>query len=233
MNDGARPAISLSSVVRHYDGGRIRAVDGVDLEIARGEWVSLSGPSGCGKSTLLHLIAGLDHPSSGAIVVNGRDVTRNGSLDDFRRKTLGLVFQFHYLLPNFTSLQNVVLAMFGSGRSRAEQRERARQLLEEVGLPGKEGQLPNTLSGGERQRVAIARALANDPPILLADEPTGALDVAATDVILDLFRRIHRDHGVTILLVTHDPRVAAASDRQVFMREGRFVPAAEHHAPPP
>jgi putative ABC transport system ATP-binding protein len=227
MSEAAGPAIVLSGVRRHYEGGRVRAVDGVDLEIARGEWVSLSGPSGCGKSTLLHLIAGLDHPTSGSIRVAGRDVTRDGTLDDFRRRTIGLVFQFHYLLPNFTSLQNVVLAMFGGKRSRSEQRERARQLLEEVGLPGKERQLPGTLSGGERQRVAIARALANDPPILLADEPTGALDAAATGVILELFQRIQREHGTTILLVTHDPLVAGASDRQVFMREGRLVPPVD------
>jgi putative ABC transport system ATP-binding protein len=230
MSNTGGPAIVLSNVTRTYDGGLVRALDGVDLEVARGEWVSLSGPSGCGKSTLLHLTAGLDRPTSGSIHVDGHDIAGQGSLDEFRRATLGLVFQFHYLLPNFSGLQNVLLAMFGSGRSGREKRQRARELLAEVGVAGKEKQRPNTLSGGERQRVAIARALANDPPILLADEPTGALDSSATQVVLELFRRIQRERGVTILLVTHDPVVAATGDRTVYMRDGRVVAsAAEAH----
>jgi putative ABC transport system ATP-binding protein len=221
MNDGN--AIELRGLERTYDGGRVRALDGVDLEVARGEWVSLSGPSGCGKSTLLHLTAGLETPSAGSVVVDGQHIGAHGSLDEFRRKTLGLVFQFHYLLPNFDSMQNVTLAMFGSERSRAEKQARARDLLMEVGVPGKGKQRPGTLSGGERQRVAIARALANDPAVLLADEPTGALDVESTHVVLELFKRIQRERGTTILLVTHDPRVAAAGDRTVHMRAGRIV----------
>jgi putative ABC transport system ATP-binding protein len=217
------PAIELHAVSRHYDRGRVHALDGVDLTVARGEWVSLSGPSGCGKSTLLHVTAGLERPSTGSVRVNGQDVVEDGSLDSFRRDTLGLVFQFHYLLPNFSSLQNITLAMFSGRLGRSAKRQRARDLLAEVGVPGKERQRPNTLSGGERQRVAIARALANDPPILLADEPTGALDAEARDHILDLFARIQRERGLTILLVTHDPVVASAGDRIVSMRAGRIT----------
>jgi putative ABC transport system ATP-binding protein len=226
MSDSNGNAIALSGVARRYAGG-ITAIDGVDLDIRRGEWVSLSGRSGSGKSTLLHLIAGLDTPTAGQIVVNGRDVTKQDSLDDFRRRELGLVFQFHYLLPNFSSLQNVALAMFGGSRGRRARIQRSRDLLAEVGLEGREKQRPGTLSGGERQRVAIARALANDPPILLADEPTGALDAESTAVILDLFRRVREERGLTILLVTHDPAVAAAGDRTVQMQSGRIVEGRE------
>jgi putative ABC transport system ATP-binding protein len=230
MSNGATPAvIEMRGVVKHYDGGLVKALDGVDLAIEQGEWVSLSGPSGCGKSTLLHLAAGLDEPTAGAIHVNGRDVA-DQDIDDFRRSELGLVFQFHYLLPNFTSQQNITLAMFGSQRSRGQRKARARELLAEVGLSERGGHLPTNLSGGERQRVAIARALANDPTILLADEPTGALDSTATDHVLELLYRIRRERRLTILLVTHDPRVAAAGDRTVYMRDGKVVgSAAEAH----
>jgi putative ABC transport system ATP-binding protein len=218
-------AISLRRVFKRFEAGH-EALAGVDLDVAPGEWVSLSGPSGCGKSTLLHLTAGLDIPTSGEITVAGQDVTKAGSLDDFHRGTLGLVFQFHYLLANFTSHQNLLLAMFGSERSNKEKVTRAHELLAEVGVSHRAHQRPNTLSGGERQRVAIARALANDPRILLADEPTGALDSSATTHILDLLRRIQGERDLTILMVTHDPRVAAAGDRTVYMRDGRIVETA-------
>lgn len=215
--------IEVRGVSKAYDGGVVRALNGIDLRVEQGEWVSLSGPSGCGKSTLLHLVAGLDSPTAGSIVVNGREIAGSAELDEYRRSELGLVFQFHYLLANFTSLQNITLAMFGNKRSRKERVAYARKLLGDVGLVAKERQLPSTLSGGERQRVAIARALANDPAIILADEPTGALDSAATAVVLELLRGIQRERGVTILMVTHDPGVAAAGDRVVYMRDGQVV----------
>ncbi len=229
---GTRPIIDVRGVSKTYDGGVVRALNGIDLRVEQGEWVSLSGPSGCGKSTLLHLVAGLDSPTAGSIVVNGRDIAGSAELDEYRRSELGLVFQFHYLLTNFTSLQNITLAMFGNKRSRKERVAYARELLGDVGLVAKERQLPSTLSGGERQRVAIARALANDPAIILADEPTGALDSAATSVVLELLRGIQRERGVTILMVTHDPGVAAAGDRVVYMRDGQVVAdaAAAHGA---
>lgn len=220
---GTRPMIEVRGVSKAYDGGVVRALNGIDLRVEQGEWVSLSGPSGCGKSTLLHLVAGLDSPTAGSIVVNGREIAGSAELDEYRRSELGLVFQFHYLLANFTSLQNITLAMFGNKRSRKERVAYARKLLGDVGLVAKERQLPSTLSGGERQRVAIARALANDPAIILADEPTGALDSAATAVVLELLRGIQRERGVTILMVTHDPGVAAAGDRVVYMRDGQVV----------
>ena len=219
----ATEAVRAVDVVKTFDGGLIRALDGVNLVIGRSEFVAVTGPSGCGKSTLLHLIAGLDHPTSGAIHVNGRDVRQVSDVDQFRRREVGLVFQLHNLLPHLTALQNVEIAMFGNGASHKEQRERAGLLLDSVGLSAKRGTEPTRLSGGERQRLAIARAMANEPSIVLADEPTGNLDSEAVERLLDLLDRIRRERGVTILLVTHDSHVAAAADRIVTMRDGHIV----------
>ena len=219
----ATEAVRAVDVVKTFDGGLIRALDGVNLVIGRSEFVAVTGPSGCGKSTLLHLIAGLDHPTSGAIHVNGRDVRQVSDVDQFRRREVGLVFQLHNLLPHLTALQNVEIAMFANGASHKEQRERAGLLLDSVGLSAKRGTEPTRLSGGERQRLAIARAMANEPSIVLADEPTGNLDSEAVERLLDLLDRIRRERGVTILLVTHDSHVAAAADRIVTMRDGHIV----------
>lgn len=228
MNDGGPPAIELRNVVKLFDGGIVRALDGVNLTVQRGEFVAITGPSGCGKSTLLHLVAALDVPTSGAILVNGRDLREAGD-DRFRRTEVGLVFQLHNLLPHLNALENVAIAMFSNGMSHREQREKARELLRAVGLSAKEKFQPPRLSGGERQRLAIARALANDPSILLADEPTGNLDSAAAEKVLALFRSIREERHVTILLVTHDMNVAATADRIVWMKDGRIVEGA---APP-
>ncbi len=228
MSDGAPPAIELRNVVKLFDGGIVRALDGVNLTVKRGEFVAITGPSGCGKSTLLHLVAALDVPTSGTILVNGKDLREAGN-DRFRRTEVGLVFQLHNLLPHLNALENVAIAMFSNGMSHREQREKARELLAAVGLSAKEGFQPPRLSGGERQRPAIARALANDPSILLADEPTGNLDSAAAEKVLALFRSIRESRHVTILLVTHDMNVAAAADRIVRMKDGRIVEGA---APP-
>jgi putative ABC transport system ATP-binding protein len=216
------PAIDVVDVTKTFDGGVLHALDGVTMQVRRHEFVAVSGPSGCGKSTLLHLIAALDHPTTGRIVVNGRDLTMAGN-DRYRRMDIGLVFQLHNLLPNLTAVENVEVAMFGNGRSHGEQRERARELLAAVGLSAKERTTPPRLSGGERQRLALARALANSPSIVLADEPTGSLDSSSVARVLDLLRAIREREGVTILLVTHDPNVAAAADRVVYMRDGRVV----------
>jgi putative ABC transport system ATP-binding protein len=217
-----QPAIETFDVVKEFDGGILRSLDGVSISIAHGEFVAVTGPSGCGKSTLLHLIASLDAPTSGRIVVNGRDLREAGN-ERYRRSEVGLVFQLHNLLPHLTALENIEIPMFSNGMSHRLQRERARELLAAVGLSAKEKATPPRLSGGERQRLAIARALANSPSIVLADEPTGSLDSAAADKILDLFREIRAQRGVTILMVTHDMHVAAAADRVIRMRDGRIL----------
>ena len=234
MSDAAaaRPMIELRDVVKLYDDGVVRALDGVSMTVAAGEFVAVTGPSGCGKSTLLHLVGALDRPTSGSIVVNERDLRTAGN-ERYRRQEVGLVFQLHNLLPNLTALENVEIPMFSNGMSHAQQRDRARELLAAVGLAARERTNPPRLSGGERQRLAIARALANRPPILLADEPTGSLDSAAVDRILDLFQRIRAEQSLTLLLVTHDAHVAAAAGRIVYMRDGRIVagPEPQREAP--
>jgi putative ABC transport system ATP-binding protein len=222
MNE--QPAIQVADVVKTFDGGLIRALDGVTMTVGRREYVALMGPSGCGKSTLLHLIAALDVPTSGSIVVNGRNL-REVDGDRYRRKEVGLVFQLHHLLPQLNGLQNVEAAMFSNGLSHAAQRERGYRLLEAVGLEGKAGTRPPRLAGGERQRLAIARALANEPSIILADEPTGSLDSDSAARILRVFEQLRQDRGVAILMVTHDAHVASAADRIVEMRDGRIVSA--------
>ncbi len=223
--DAAQPAIQTFDVVKQFDGGLVRALDGVSITVTHGEFVAVTGPSGCGKSTLLHLIASLDAPTSGRIVVNGRELGARGD-ERFRRSEVGLVFQLHNLLPHLTALENVEIPMFSNGMSYREQRARARDLLAAVLLSAKEKTPPPRLSGGERQRLALARALANSPSIMLADEPTGSLDSVSVDKILNLFRDIREQHGVTILLVTHDMHVAGAADRVIRMRDGRVVEAA-------
>jgi ABC-type lipoprotein export system ATPase subunit len=223
--EAAQPVIETLDVVKQFDGGIVRALDGVSIRIARGEFVAVTGPSGCGKSTLLHLIASLDAPTSGQIVVNGRDLRAAGN-ERYRRHDVGLVFQLHNLLPHLNAMENVEIPMFSNGMSHREQREQARALLASVGLSSKEKTAPPRLSGGERQRLAIARALANSPSIILADEPTGSLDSVSVDRILDLFRDIRAQRGVTILLVSHDMHVAGAADRVIRMRDGRVEEAA-------
>ncbi len=224
MSDGpgATLAVELNEVAKVFDGGLVRALDGVSMTVRRGEFVAITGPSGCGKSTLLHLAAALDAPTAGTILVNGRDLREAGD-DRFRRTEVGLVFQLHNLLPHLTALENVEIAMFSNGMSHREQRAKARELLVAVGLSAKERGKPPRLSGGERQRLAIARALANNPSIILADEPTGSLDSVAAEKVLALFRSIREERGVTVLLVTHDMQVAATADRIVRMRDGRIV----------
>jgi len=227
MSDGSvvPPAIQVIDVEKTFEHGIVRALNGVTLTVGRGEWVALVGPSGCGKSTLLHLLAALDSPTGGRIVVNGQDLSSFPSMDRYRRFEVGLVFQLHNLLPNLTAIQNVEVAMFGGGLNHREQRERARELLAAVDLSHRENVRVPGLSGGERQRLAIARALANNPSIILADEPTGALDSAAAVSVMDLFRRIRAERGVTILLVTHDKGTADAADRLIHMRDGKVVEA--------
>ena len=217
------PAIEVHGLEKTYDDGLIRALDGVDLTVGAQEFAAITGHSGCGKSTLLHLIAALDTPTKGSISVDGRDVVHLRHASRFRREEVGLVFQLHNLLPRLSVRENVEIAMSGSRRPRRQRAPYADELLEEVGLGGLSERLPTQLSGGERQRVAIARALANDPPVLLADEPTGSLDSASVDVVLALFQRLRRERQTTIVLVTHDEAVASAADRIVHMVDGRVI----------
>ncbi len=221
-------AVELRQVVKIYDGN-VRALDGVDLAVTSGEFVAITGPSGCGKSTLLHLVAALDTPTSGEVRVDGRDLRAVHDLSRFRRDEVGLVFQLHNLIPQVSVMANVEVAMFGTRRSSRQRRARALELLQEMDLGGREDRLPTKLSGGERQRVAIARALANEPRLLLADEPTGNLDSASVGRMLGVFHRLHLT-GVTIVLVTHDHSVAEAAERTVVMSDGRIAQDITAHA---
>jgi putative ABC transport system ATP-binding protein len=195
----------------------------LSLQISHGQFVAIVGPSGSGKSTLLGLIAGLDAPSSGSVLIDTVDITRlsEDALARLRGEKIGFVFQFFHLIPSLTAYENVAVPMEIAGLDDA--RPRAGQLLEEVGLTGRAHHYPSQLSGGEQQRVALARALANDPPIVLADEPTGNLDSANGRHILELLRTIHHVRGTTIVLVTHDAELAAIADARLMMRDGRVV----------
>jgi ABC-type lipoprotein export system ATPase subunit len=220
-----RIAIDVQDVVKTYEDGRIQALNGATLQIHEGEFVAITGPSGCGKSTLLHLIAALDRPDAGRIVVNGADLAKVRDLSGYRARGVGLVFQLHNLLPTLSAAANVQLPMYEAGLSLRQRWAKAQRLLEAVGLGDRANMPPTKLSGGERQRVAIARALANDPPILLADEPTGNLDSKSGELVLELLRRIQRERGVTLVLVSHDVQIASAAERIVHMLDGWVVDA--------
>jgi putative ABC transport system ATP-binding protein len=215
--------IHVRGVTKTFDEGLILALNGADLDVQPSEFVAIVGPSGCGKSTLLHLIAALEEPDEGYIIVNGHDLASGRNLNHVRAVDIGLIFQLHNLLPNLTASENVQVPMFETGRSAAERRRRASRLLALTGIEGKDRKRPAELSGGERQRVAIARALANDPSILLADEPTGSLDSAAGARVLDLLEELRAQRGLTIVMVTHDMNVARRADRIVHMLDGRVV----------
>jgi putative ABC transport system ATP-binding protein len=204
--------------------GLVRAVDEVDLDVATGETLAVMGPSGCGKSTLLHLLGGLDRPSAGELWLNDRRTDRlsERALAGLRRGEIGFVFQAFHLMDELTARENIELPALLAGRSPREARRRALALLDRVGLADRANHLPSALSGGQRQRVAIARALINDPLVVLADEPTGNLDTAATLEVLRLFEQLHAA-GLTLVIVTHDERVAATADRLVSMRDGALV----------
>lgn len=200
----------------------VKALDGVDLRITRGEVVAIVGPSGSGKSTLLNLIGALDRPSSGEVIINGTPLAQVKNLDRFRGQTIGFIFQSHNLLPTLTARENVEVPMYELPVRARKRRARAEELLALVGLARRGDHLPNQLSGGERQRVAIARALANSPAIVLADEPTGNLDSKTTADIMGLLGDLNREHGVTLVIVTHNSEVAAAAQRVVTIRDGKI-----------
>ena len=209
-------------MTKTYDG-RIQALRDVSLRLEPGELVALTGPSGSGKSTLLQLIGGLDHPDSGDVRVDGVSVPGLAHPARFRRDVIGLVFQLHHLLPHLSARANVELAMIGTGRGKAERSDRARQLLGEVGLGDRADALPSELSGGERQRIAVARAVANEPRLLLADEPTGALDTVSGARVLDLMETMRNRRGTTMLVVSYDPAVAERASRELRLTDGQLA----------
>ncbi len=221
--------LELRDVGRTYRSGdeALVVLRGANLTLQAGEIVALVAPSGTGKSTLLHLAGLLERPDAGAVLVDGRDA---GALPDpartaIRRDQIGFVYQFHHLLGEFTALENVALPQMIAGRSRRDAQARARTLLEMLGLGARVDHLPGKLSGGEQQRVAIARALANAPRVLLADEPTGNLDVGTSSVVFDALLEVVRGQGVAALIATHNPALAARMDRQVTLQDGAVVPA--------
>jgi ABC-type lipoprotein export system ATPase subunit len=225
-DSGSTAMVRARGLRREYgrEAGLVRAVDEVDLDVAAGETLAVVGPSGCGKSTLLHLLGGLDRPSGGELWLDGRRVDQMSekALARLRRDAVGFVFQAFHLMDELTAMENVELPALLAGQSSRTARRRALDLLERVGLADRAGFLPSALSGGQRQRVAAARALANDPLVVLADEPTGNLDSEASIDVLRLFDSLH-SAGQTLVIVTHDPRIAATADRVVSMRDGAFV----------
>lgn len=217
----------LQSIGRtyHTGDGSLTVLNGADLTLQRGEIVALVAPSGSGKSTLLHLAGLLEKPDGGAVIIDGQDA---GKLpDDARTKirlhTIGIVYQFHHLLPEFSALENIALPQMIAGKSKEQAEARAESLLAKLGLAARKNHLPGKLSGGEQQRVAIARALANNPSLLLADEPTGNLDVATATIVFDELLHIVRSENVAALIATHNPDLALRMDRQVTLRDGRLV----------
>ena len=219
--------ISLRNVSRYYKAGErsVHALEDISLSIARHEFVAVVGPSGCGKSTLMHLIAGLDRPTAGEIIVDGLSLTTadDAALTNFRRRQLGLVFQFFNLLPTMNALENVSLPLLLQGIAPEEAAARAEELLRLVGLTNRVSHFVHQLSGGEQQRTAIARALVHRPSLLIADEPTGNLDTASAERVIELLEQIAREQLTTLILVTHSAEVAAAAARQIELRDGRIT----------
>jgi lipoprotein-releasing system ATP-binding protein len=216
--------IETRDLVKLYgDGAQVRALDGVDMAIQAGEFVSVMGPSGSGKSTLLNMIGALDRPTSGLVLIDGQDLSTVKDLDRFRARTVGFVFQMHNLIPTLTSRENIEVPMRGQPIGARARHERSAELLELVGLGGRMDHLPNQLSGGERQRVAIARSLANRPRLILADEPTGNLDSQSGGEVIALMHRLNHELGTTFIVVTHDAAVARQTDRILVMQDGRIV----------
>ena len=219
------PIIRVEEVSKIYGSGEtaVRALDGLSVEVQTGEFVAVMGPSGCGKSTLLNLLGALDQPTQGTVRVAGEDLSKLKDVDGFRARTVGFVFQLHNLLPTMTALENVEVPLQGQLGNRRKRRERAAHLLDLVGLGDRNGHIPSQLSGGQRQRVAIARSLANDPALILADEPSGALDSQSSEEIMALLGDLNRSQQTSIMVVTHDRRVAQATQRILRMQDGRIV----------
>jgi putative ABC transport system ATP-binding protein len=222
----AAPATCVFEVVgleKKFDDGKVQALRGVDLRVVQGEFLAITGPSGCGKTTLLQMLGALDQPTAGSLRYRGNSIPDLPDPSIYRAQEIGFIFQAFHLLPTFTALENVQIPMFESDLPIAERKDRASALLKSVGLGHRLNHFPAKLSGGERQRVAIARGLANDPSVLLADEPTGNLDSENARLVLDLIVRIQREQNMTLVLVTHDMSIAQRASRTVQMKDGRVV----------
>ena len=215
--------LRAEKVGKLYPDGQVHALRDVSLQIARGEYVAVMGPSGSGKSTLLNVLGALDHPTEGEVYFEDRPLSAVRNLDGYRSEKLGFVFQSFHLLSVLTAVENVQIPMFETDLSARGRAEKARALLETVGMAHRAGHQPKQLSVGERQRVALARALANDPRLLLADEPTGNLDSVSAAGIMELFDELHHNRGVTIVMVTHDANLAGRTGRTIQMQDGRVV----------
>jgi lipoprotein-releasing system ATP-binding protein len=224
MNDVVLEAMG---VVREFTEGSttLRVLDGLDLRLQRGECVAIVGASGSGKTTLLQILGGLDRPTLGSVCIEGRDLhaLNEGERSALRNRTIGFVYQFHHLLPEFSALENVAMPLLVRRLPTAEAKSRASALLEEVGLGGRLTHRPHQLSGGERQRAAVARALVTEPALVLADEPTGNLDGRNAEQVFELMLRLNRDRRTTLVIVTHDARLAARMDRVLTLTDGRLV----------
>ncbi len=221
MND--ENIVKIENLIKRYDQAGVIALDGINLEIKKGEFVSIMGPSGSGKSTLLNMIGALDQADEGSIQVSGQNLMEKKDFSSFRSKEIGFIFQLHNLIPNLTASENVQIPMLQTNNSDEEMVKRATELLGSVNLGNRVDQVPTKLSGGERQRIAIARALVNHPNIILADEPTGALDSKMGDIILELLREIHEKENMTLILVTHEEYVAKKADRIISMMDGKIT----------
>lgn len=219
--------IDVKGITKSF--GSLQVLKGIDLHIDKGEVVSIVGPSGAGKTTLLQIIGTLDKPDDGEISIDGVDVRRLGKkkLSEFRNRHIGFVFQFHQLLPEFTALENIMIPAFISGASRSEAKERAKELLDFMGLSERAGHKPNEMSGGEKQRVAVARALVNNPAVILADEPSGSLDSKNKAELHQLFFDLRDKFGQTFVIVTHDENLASITDRTISMRDGLLEASAQ------
>ncbi len=212
--------IIVKDLLKHYEKGLVKALNGVSFTVKKGECVAIVGPSGCGKTTLLNLIGALDVPTDGEILVDGKNIREHRQYNRFRAEMVGFVFQLYHLIPSLTLLENVELPMYSLSLSRKERKGRARELLSEVGLVERMNFYPTHVSGGERQRAAIARALANEPKLVLADEPTGNVDTETGDIILDILTKLCRVRGITMLIATHDKEVTDRADRVIRIRNG-------------
>ena len=215
--------LEARALYKDYDNGKIQALRGVDLHVTSGEFVTISGPSGCGKSTLLHMLGALDVPSSGDVLYRGSSLIGGFNLDEYRSRSVGFIFQAFHLLPALCVLDNVQIPMLERRMDARSRRVKTEALLEEVGMSHRLHQYPNQLSAGERQRVAIARSLANDPEILLGDEPTGNLDSENSDKIMELLAAIQAQRNMTVLIVTHAPEIAASGRHHIRMKDGRIL----------
>jgi len=222
-----KPMIKLSGVDKIYQLGKVEvpALKGVSLEIKKGENLAIIGPSGCGKSTLLHIIGCLDRPTRGKVFVDGKDISElsDDRLAKIRREKIGFVFQFFYLIPTLTALENVMLPMSFTGISKNEQKKKAHKLLEIVNLDKRANHKPAELSGGERQRIALARAMANDPEVILADEPTGNLDSKSGKEVMEFLLKLNKDQKVTLIIVTHDHYIASNAKKIIYLKDGKII----------